>query len=88
MFLQDGTRPHPKGKYELEPGQSGILRLPGGGGFFRPEERPLSTVLEDVRQGMVSREAALTEYRVVIKEDLSVVDERATVLLREAHNAE
>ena len=48
----------------------------------------MSTVLEDGSQGMVSREAALTEYRVVIKEDLSVVDERATVLLREAHNAE
>lgn len=88
LFLQDGARPHPKGKYELQPGQSVILKLPGGGGFFRPEERLLSMVLEDVRQGRVSREAALTEYRVVIKEDLSDVDERATVLLREAHNAE
>ena len=87
LFLKDGTRPHPKGKYELQPGQSVILRLPGGGGFFRPEERSLDAVLEDVRQGRVSREAALTEYRVVITEDLSDVDVEATVALREADNS-
>ncbi len=87
LFLQDGTRLHPKGKYELKPGQSVTLRLPGGGGFFPPEERSLEAVLEDVRQGRVSRESALNEYRVVITEDLSGVDAEATAALREGSNS-
>ena len=66
MILSDGSRPHPKGKYELQPGQTVTLRLPGGGGFFSPMARDPKRVLNDVRQGRVSPEAAREVYGVVV----------------------
>ncbi len=82
LFLSDGTRPHPKGKYEIPPGETVTLRLPGGAGFYPPWERDPVRVLEDVRQGRVSPEAAREEYGVVIDTDRWVVDEAETVALR------
>lgn len=82
LFLEDGTRLHPKGKYDLHPGQSVTLRLPGGGGYYPPAERAIEAVLDDVRQGRVSEKAARSEYGVVLSSDLSAVDERATGALR------
>jgi N-methylhydantoinase B/oxoprolinase/acetone carboxylase alpha subunit len=77
-------RPHPKRKYFLQPGQQVTLRLPGGGGFYPPWERDPQMVLEDVRQGLVSLEAAAREYGVVIDPEDWVVDEEATAQRREA----
>ena len=45
------------------------LRLPGGGGYGPPEERDPRRVLEDVRQGRVSVQAAREVYGVEIDED-------------------
>ena len=37
--LSDGSHPHPKTRYHLQPEQRVTLRLPGGGGFYHPFER-------------------------------------------------
>ncbi len=82
LILSDGSVPHPKGKYEIQPGQTVTLRLPGGGGFFSPLERNPQRVLEDVRQGRVSVEAARNLYGVVIDGSTWVIDTAETELLR------
>jgi N-methylhydantoinase B len=59
------------------------LELPGGGGFGDPAERDPEQVALDVADGLVSREAAERDYRVVLT-DGGVVDRSATALLRAA----
>jgi N-methylhydantoinase B len=61
-----------------------ILRIgtPGGGGFGDPLERPLEWVEQDVRNEIVSREAACKYYGLVINDDLNV-DREATQELRQ-----
>ncbi len=66
VSLSDGTRPHPKSHYSLQPGQRVILELPGGGGFGDPARRDPQRVRDDVRAGYVSSEAAARDYGVVI----------------------
>lgn len=82
LFLSDGTTLPPKGRYELMPGQTVTLRLPGGGGFFSPLERDPALVLEDVRQDRVSLAAARERYGVVIDVATWIVDAVATQALR------
>ena len=80
--LSDGTRPHPKSHYILQPGQRVTLKLPGGGGYGAPYERDPQRVLDDVRQGYVSAKAAKRDYGVVIRADSMTIDEAATANLR------
>ena len=82
LFLSDGTTLPPKGRYELMPGQTVTLRLPGGGGFFSPLERDPALVLADVRQDRVSLAAARDHYGVVIDPATWTVDAAATEALR------
>ena len=82
MVLSDGTDLHPKRKYLLQPGQRVTLRLPGGGGYGPPFERDPRAVLEDVRQGRVSVEAARREYGVAVDVEGWSVDEEETRRLR------
>ena len=82
VLLSDGSRPHPKGKYELQPGQTVTLRLPGGGGYFSPRARDPFLVLNDVRQGRVSLDAARDEYGVVVDSRNREIDRAATDALR------
>ena len=82
MVLSDGTTLHPKRKYLLQPGQRVTLRLPGGGGYGPPFERDPRAVLEDVRQGRVSVEAARQEYGVAVDVEGWSVDEEETRRLR------
>ncbi len=60
----------PNGKVDtkLVPGDRYIMRSGGGGGFGDPKQRPREAVLEDVRQGYVSEEAALRDYGVRLKD--------------------
>ena len=67
VSLSDGTQPHPKSHYSLQPGQRVILELPGGGGFGDPSQRDPQRVRDDVRAGYVSSEAATRDYGVVIE---------------------
>jgi N-methylhydantoinase B len=74
----------PNGKLpqrRFKPGDIFIYRAGGGGGFGPPENREPWRVAEDVRQGYVSREAALRDYKVALSEDGSV-NEAETARLR------
>jgi N-methylhydantoinase B len=71
------------GFVEIEPGERMGSRSAGGGGYGNPLERDPSAVLEDVREGFVSRERAAAMYGVVIdldptNPDALRIDERAT----------
>jgi N-methylhydantoinase B len=65
----------------LEAGDGLVVRPGGGGGFGPPQERPVARVVEDVRQGYVTREAAARDYGVVLDEALTL-DEAATKAAR------
>lgn len=54
---------------ELSPGDRIRLERPGGAGFGDPQERDAERVLTDVRNGIVSIEAARDVYGVVVEED-------------------
>ncbi|MEM7028794.1 MAG: hydantoinase B/oxoprolinase family protein [Chloroflexota bacterium] len=83
ILLSDGTRPHPKSKYVLQPKQTVTLRLPGGGGFNAPWKRDPTHVLNDVRQGFVSLQAAEDIYGVIIQAEDWVIDHEATAKKRD-----
>lgn len=56
---------------------------PGGGGYGDPFERDPETVLVDVRNGYVSRDAAAQAYGVAISDDLTI--DRAETARRRGH---
>ncbi|MSQ70580.1 MAG: hydantoinase B/oxoprolinase family protein [Betaproteobacteria bacterium] len=64
-----------------------VLRIesPGGGGFGHPFDRDPGRVLEDVLNGLVSREMALADYGVALSEDEESVDPVETVAYRGAN---
>jgi N-methylhydantoinase B len=55
----------------------------GGGGYGDPRERPMELVAREVRNGIISVQAARSVYGVVVNETTFQVDERATLSLRE-----
>ena len=59
----------------LEPGDTLIVRTPGGGGYGDPRERDREKVIEDVLNGYVSRETAAKVYGVMCCEYTSTLDE-------------
>ncbi len=72
----------PLAQREVQAG--GVLKLEqsGGAGYGDPLRRPVETVLEDVRNGYVSADAAREEYGVVIDAQTLCVDQAATAALR------
>ncbi len=77
-----GEDQEPKTSRLLPPETSITIDIPGGGGFGPSEERDPARVLEDVKDGYVSPEAARERYRVVIDTESEAVDEAATAELR------
>ncbi len=63
------------------------VRWNGGGGYGDPLEREPNSVLDDCRQGVVSRRVAGEVYGVVIDEALSAIDTSATEARRSALRA-
>ena len=61
QFLLNG-RPAPLVPFNLERGDVMELRLPGGGGLGPPGKRDPAALARDISDGLVSREAARTEY--------------------------
>ncbi len=62
IMLADGTKPHPKSRTMLRPGDRLTLRYGGGGGYGDARERDRQRVSDDVKNGYVSREAARRAY--------------------------
>ena len=59
-----------------------IAETPGGGGWGNPFDRDPELVLRDVRDGVVSTEAARRDYGVVVTQSLKAVDVVATEVAR------
>jgi N-methylhydantoinase B len=72
----------------LGPGDVVSVRTGGGGGFGPPFERDPDAVQDDVADGYVSREAAASQYGVVLSEGTLEVDGSATERVREAMSQE
>jgi N-methylhydantoinase B len=83
VTLRSGKRLRTKGFQIIPDGERLILQLPGGGGMGEPAERDSALVARDVRDGLVSLEAARTLYRVVVAAD-GTLDVAATAALRGA----
>jgi N-methylhydantoinase B len=71
---------------ELDRGDGFLVETAGGGGFWRPLDRPSERVLADVRSGYVSLDAARADYGVVIRQQgrRFELDLEATSELRQA----
>jgi N-methylhydantoinase B len=80
----DGERfvPPKYGVRRLTGGGRMIALTPGGGGWGDPAGRDPLAVLRDVRDGVVSPEAARAVYKVAIAADGRSVDDAATASLR------
>lgn len=81
--LSNGQELKPKGKQFVAPNTRLRVELPGGGGFGDPLERDIALVAQDVAEGLISREAAYTDYGVVI-DDEGILDREASDKEREA----
>jgi len=84
-FKRDGQvvqTHHKNAVMTVQQGCSLATYNPGGGGWGMPYKRAPERVLEDVRNGLVSIEAARAEYGVVIKPEPLQVDFAATTALR------
>ncbi|MFZ1996409.1 MAG: hydantoinase B/oxoprolinase family protein [Solirubrobacteraceae bacterium] len=68
--------------HEVPADSRAIIRTAGGGGWGDPSARDVDRVAEDVREGLVSREAAEREYGVVISAGSGEIDADATARLR------
>ena len=77
---EEGVLPA-KGMRQLKRGDVYSIRSSGGGGWGSPHERDVQRVLDDVRDGYVSLEAAAKVYGVVIRD--GQVDEQETAKLRD-----
>ncbi len=58
-----------------------VVEMPGGGGFGAPHERDPTAVARDVRNGLVSPDAARRHYGVAVNADCTI-DEAETARLR------
>ena len=62
ITLRDGSKPHPKSRTTVPPGERVTLLYAGGGGYGDPKTRNRDAVREDVRNGTVSPDAARDIY--------------------------
>jgi N-methylhydantoinase B len=66
VCLASGQALRGKGQQTIPPGERLRLELPGGGGFGDPRERDPESVRADVRNGLVSADAARQVYGVIV----------------------
>ena len=85
--LVSGETLPPKAHSSVPAGERLRVSMPGGGGYGDPTKRPTARVAEDVRHGLVSREAARDLYGVALTAAFEV-DEVETARLRTAAAAE
>ena len=73
-------------RHLVPPNAEVIIRTGGGGGWGNPLSRPADKVRWDVIEGIVSADAAKSEYGVVLRPDQSI-DEAATARERASRKA-
>jgi N-methylhydantoinase B len=66
VSLASGQALRGKGQQTISPGERLRLELPGGGGFGDPRQRDPEKVRADVRNGLVSADAARQVYGVIV----------------------
>ena len=81
VSLVSGKPIRSKGRQTVPGGDFARLELPGGGGFGDPAERDPEQVAADVADGLITREIALSDYRVALLAD-GALDRDATARLR------
>jgi N-methylhydantoinase B len=59
---QDGTRPHPKGRSTLLPGERLVMHYGGGGGFGDPRLRDPAAIERDIENGYVTPQGRKRDY--------------------------
>ena len=72
MYTDAGTQLRGKGRQPVPAGERLVMEMPGGGGYGDPFERDPDRVRDDVRNELVSPEAAARDYGVVLGVDGSV----------------
>ena len=72
MYTDAGTQLRGKGRQPVPAGERLVMEMPGGGGYGDPFEREPDRVRDDVRNELVSPEAAARDYGVVLGVDGSV----------------
>ena len=75
--LGSGAELRGKGRQTVPAGDRLILEMPGGGGIGDPRGRAPAQVAADVRDGLVSADAARRDYGVEVKDDGSLETDRA-----------
>jgi len=81
VYLGSGKTLRQKGQQPIPTGDRLFLEMPGGGGFGDPRQRDPALVATDVRDGLVSAEAARRDYGVAVTAEFAV-DESETARLR------
>jgi N-methylhydantoinase B len=82
LRLASGRKLRGKGQQTVARDDVLTILMPGGGGLGDPLRRDPQRVVEDVRHGLISPEAALSDYGVLLRDDGSQ-DESATRAVRE-----
>ena len=77
-----GKKLRGKGQQTIQQGETYMVEMPGGGGLGDPRRRELRLVESDVRQGLVSVEAAQRDYGVAFGNDGNI-DLAETTRLRQ-----
>jgi N-methylhydantoinase B len=81
VTLASGAVLNGKGRQTVPRGDTLFINMPGGGGLGSAFDRDPERVVDDVRAGMVSADAARTNYGVAVRED-GTYDRAATLALR------
>ncbi|MEM9431198.1 MAG: hydantoinase B/oxoprolinase family protein, partial [Pseudomonadota bacterium] len=82
ISVNDGAPFERPGRADLSEGDTARLCQPGGGGFGAADQRDAEHVLADVREGYVSIESALSDYKVAIDPKSLEIDRAETARLR------
>lgn len=81
LRLDSGAELHHKGFQVVPAGDRLIVEMPGGGGYGDPHARDAETVADDLRNGLITADAARTSYGVAVDVD-GALDKAATETLR------
>ncbi len=72
LTLQSGGKLRGMGQQTIGKTDRVIISAPGGGGLGNPRKRAIESVVQDVREGFISAEAAKRDYGVAVGADGSV----------------